>query len=279
MLNHISADPGPMPADTATVPRESPVVPTLPISESSREHTDSFEQGSMTEMRECMVHQEDAGAWEDTETDELTVRNGGSEDPEGANRSDPSDPSDDVATSNDIVESEQAEAEHVPHASVGQETVEDRDAGDHDSQRAAILARAEAAGLFLDYPDLHADDALSDPVLGPLLRGEVKPSLRRLLEPVECRPTAESHMEALTDLAEAAVSETVSTMVSDAVRAAVEAEEEKLLAHIRVRGRRPQENGTASASGIRMHPAVDRLTRRERAMLAERAGRGETIRL
>ena len=31
------------------------------------------------------------------------------------------------------------------------------------------------------------------------------------------------------------------------------------------------------AGGIRMHPAVNRLTRKERAMLAKRAENGETI--
>jgi hypothetical protein len=35
----------------------------------------------------------------------------------------------------------------------------------------------------------------------------------------------------------------------------------------------------SAAAGVRMHPAVNRLTRRERAMLAKRAEDGETIKL
>ena len=63
------------------------------------------------------------------------------------------------------------------------------------------------------------------------------------------------------------------------MESAVKESEERLLSHIRARGQRPAENGVTAAVGIRMHPAVERLTHRERAMLAKRAEDGETIRL
>ena len=65
--------------------------------------------------------------------------------------------------------------------------------------------------------------------------------------------------------------------MSAAVAEAVRETEERLLSHIRARGQRPSEVGTGGAAGIRMHPAVNRLTRKERAMLAKRAENGETI--
>ena len=52
---------------------------------------------------------------------------------------------------------------------------------------------------------------------------------------------------------------------------------QKLLTHIRARGQRPSEVGMEGGGGIRMHPAVNRLTHKERAMLARRAENGETI--
>ncbi len=85
--------------------------------------------------------------------------------------------------------------------------------------------------------------------------------------------------EAVLTAVSEAVSAAVSTAVSEAVAAAVAESEERLLTHIRARGQRPAENGTSASVGVRMHPAVERLTRRERAILAERAGRGETVRL
>jgi hypothetical protein len=67
--------------------------------------------------------------------------------------------------------------------------------------------------------------------------------------------------------------------VAEAVADAVRSTEERLLGHIRARGQRPSEVGTGGGAGIRMHPAVNRLTRRERAMLAKRAENGETVKL
>ncbi len=142
--------------------------------------------------------------------------------------------------------------------------------------REELLLRAEAEGLPGIYPDFDPDEALSDPELGALLRGETAPSLRRLYEAVYMDRIVESRVQSRLD---AAVAEAIATAVPEAVAAAVAESEERLLGHIRARGQRPGENGTSAAVGIRMHPAVERLTRRERAMLAARAERGETVRL
>lgn len=151
------------------------------------------------------------------------------------------------------------EAASAPAAEIGAEEVSDE------------LA-AEAEALRADYPDFDLAAEMAHPVMGALLRGEGKPTLRQLYEAV--------HMEAITAgrvarAVEAAVAETVAEAVENAVRES----EERLLEHIRARGRRPAENGIRAALGIRMHPAVGRLTRRERAMLAKRAEDGETIQL
>ena len=135
---------------------------------------------------------------------------------------------------------------------------------------------AEAEALRADYPDFDLAAEMAHPVMGALLRGEGKPTLRQLYEAV--------HMEAITAgrvarAVEAAVAEAVEGAVAEAVENAVRESEERLLEHIRARGRRPAENGIRAALGIRMHPAVGRLTRRERAMLAKRAEDGETIQL
>ena len=128
----------------------------------------------------------------------------------------------------------------------------------------------EAEGVRAVYPDFDLTAALGDPVLGALLRGEIKPTLRQLYEA--------THLDTVTagrvaSEVQAKVAEAVSAAVAEAVRET----EERLLSHIRARGQRPSEVGTGGAAGIRMHPAVGRLTRRERAMLAERARDGETI--
>jgi hypothetical protein len=128
----------------------------------------------------------------------------------------------------------------------------------------------EAEALRGLYPAFDLAAALADPVMGALLRGEAKPSLRQLYEA--------THLEAITEgriasAVEAQVGEAVRTAVAEAERAC----EERLLGHIRARGQRPSEVGTRGAAGIRMHPAVERLTRKERAMLAKRAENGETI--
>ena len=132
----------------------------------------------------------------------------------------------------------------------------------------------EAEGVRAVYPDFDLTAALGDPVLGGLLRGEVKPTLRQLYEATHLDSITEGRVasEVQTKVAEA-VSEAVASAVAEAVRDT----EERLLSHIRARGRRPSEVGADGAAGIRMHPAVNRLTRKERAMLAKRAENGETI--
>lgn len=132
----------------------------------------------------------------------------------------------------------------------------------------------EAEGVRAVYPDFNLAAELAHPVLGAILRGEIKPSLRQLYEAV--------HMEDITagrvaSAVQAQVAAAVTSAVAEAVAAAVKETEERVLSHIRARGRRPSEVGAVSSAGIRMHPAVNRLTRRERAMLAKRAENGETI--
>ncbi len=149
-----------------------------------------------------------------------------------------------------------------------------------------LSRRAAEEQITDDYPDFDPITALDDPALGPLLRGERPPALRELYEA--------THMDAILEARIAAAVETAlveaerrlaaeadaarEAAVAEAVSAAVREQEGRLLAHIRARGCRPAENGTASST-ISLRPAADRLTRRERAMLAERAERGETVEL
>jgi hypothetical protein len=140
---------------------------------------------------------------------------------------------------------------------------------------------AEAAGLLSEaeevraiYPRFNPAAALEEPLLGALLRGEAKPTLRQLYEATHLDDILEDRVAAgVQERVAAAVSEAVAAAVTTAVRET----EERLLSHIRARGRRPAEVGAAGGAGIRMHPAVNRLTRKERAMLAKRAENGETI--
>ena len=135
-----------------------------------------------------------------------------------------------------------------------------------------LLDEAEAVRAV--YPAFDLTAAMDHPVLGAILRGEAKPTLRQLYEA--------THLDAITEgriasAVQAQVSEAVSSAVAEAVAAAVRETEERLLSSIRARGQRPAEVGALGGAGIRMHPAVNRLTRRERAMLAKRAENGETI--
>ena len=129
---------------------------------------------------------------------------------------------------------------------------------------------AEAEGVRAVYPDFDLAAEMNHPVLGSILRGEVAPTLKQLYEATH-----------LDEILEGRVSKAVAERLDSAVTAAVEAallqHEQKMLDHIRARGQRPSEVGVHAATGIRMHPAVGRLTRRERAMLAQRAQNGETI--
>lgn len=158
-------------------------------------------------------------------------------------------------------------------AVVSEEALEEGASSEADAAEAAGLL-SEAEEVRAIYPDFNPAAALEDPLLGALLRGEVKPTLRQLYEA--------THLEdILEDRVAAGVQERVASAVSEAVAAAVATAvretEERLLSHIRARGRRPAEVGAAGGAGIRMHPAVNRLTRKERAMLAKRAENGETI--
>ena len=142
------------------------------------------------------------------------------------------------------------------------------DAGAETFVDAGLLAEAE--GVRAVYPDFDLTAALEHPVLGALLRGEAKPTLRQLYEAVHLDGIVEGRV---TSAVRAQVAEAVASAVAEAVRET----EERLLSHIRARGQRPSEVGTGGSAGIRMHPAVNRLTRKERAMLAKRAENGETI--
>ena len=67
------------------------------------------------------------------------------------------------------------------------------------------------------------------------------------------------------------------SLVAKAANAAALEAESKLIAHIRLCGIRPAENGTDRQKGGKKTPPVARLSRAERAKIAARAGRGERI--
>ena len=129
---------------------------------------------------------------------------------------------------------------------------------------------SEAEGVRAVYPDFDLAAEMNHPVLGSILRGEVAPTLKQLYEATHLDEILEGRVSK-------AVAERLDSAVTAAVEAALLAHEQKMLDHIRARGQRPSEVGVHAATGIRMHPAVGRLTRRERAMLAQRAQNGETI--
>jgi hypothetical protein len=133
---------------------------------------------------------------------------------------------------------------------------------------------SEAEGVRAVYPDFDLTAEMGHPILGAILRGEAKPTLRQLYEAVHLEDIVEGRVAATV---QAQVAEAVAGAVAEAVASAVRETEERLLSHIRARGRRPSEVGAMGGGGIRMHPAVSRLTRKERAMLAKRAENGETI--
>lgn len=114
--------------------------------------------------------------------------------------------------------------------------------------------------LCTAYPDVDPADLESDTTVCALLRGEIRPTPRQAYEI--------THLEAI-----------VEARVAERIEAAVRESEARILDHIRTCGQRPVENGVRAAVGVRMHPAVGRLTRSDRAALARRAERGETIRL
>ncbi len=133
-------------------------------------------------------------------------------------------------------------------------------------------------GVEQDF-DLTKQDLPTDESSASGLSDEI----RHAIERATARATAETIASAVNEAVSAAVTAAVEQAVASAVTrvsetAAAHAEEE-LMEHIRACGCRPAENGMHSTSGVRMHPAVNRLTRRDRAALAERAARGETVRL
>ena len=160
--------------------------------------------------------------------------------------------------------------EDIPQGDIPSEDVSPDTAGDDRT----LLAEAE--GVRAVYPEFDLTAELSHPIMGAILRGEVKPTLRQLYEAVHLEDILESRVASGV---QAQVAEAVTGAVAEAVAAAVRETEEKLLSHIHARGQRPSEMGMAGKGGIRMHPAVNRLTRKERAMLAKRAENGETIQL
>ena len=123
---------------------------------------------------------------------------------------------------------------------------------------------ADWSELCAVYPNVDPALVEQDASVRALLRGEVRPTPRQAYEI--------THLDAIV---EARVAEQVAEQVAHAVRES----EARLLDHIRTCGQRPVENGVRAAVGVRMHPAVGRLTRSDRAALAKRAQRGETIRL
>ncbi len=133
---------------------------------------------------------------------------------------------------------------------------------------------SEAEGVRAVYPDFDLTAELKHPILGAILRGEAKPTLRQLYEAIHLDDIVEGRVTATV---QAQVAEAVAGAVAEAVARTARETEERLLGHIRARGQRPSEVGAMGGGGIRMHPAVNRLTRKERAMLAKRAENGETI--
>ena len=114
--------------------------------------------------------------------------------------------------------------------------------------------------LCAAYPGVDPTRMEQDIAVCALARGEVRPTPRQAYEL--------THMDAI-----------VEARVAERIEGAVRESEARLLDHIRACGQRPMENGVRAAAGVRMHPAVGRLTRSDRAALARRAERGETIRL
>ena len=67
-------------------------------------------------------------------------------------------------------------------------------------------------------------------------------------------------------------------MMTDAVQSTAAATEAKVTANIRAKGARPAESGAAAQGGIVYRNDVSKLTKAERAEIARRVGKGETIR-
>ena len=174
----------------------------------------------------------------------------------------------------ELISEEIVPEEAVSEEAVFEETVSEEDATPDTGAAEALLAEAE--GVQAVYPHFDLTAELSHPVLGAILRGEAKPTLRQLYEAVHLEDILESRV---AEGVQAQMDKAIADAVAEAVAVAVRETEERLLSNIHARGQRPAEVGMAGGGGIRMHPAVNRLTRKERAMLARRAENGETIEL
>ena len=80
-----------------------------------------------------------------------------------------------------------------------------------------------------------------------------------------------------TDQAEREIEERIRTAVAEAVDAAKKETEQNLLASIRARGMRPTESALQSEGERALRPDAARLSREQRAEVARRAAKGETI--
>lgn len=165
----------------------------------------------------------------------------------------------------------------------GAEAVDPAPVPDADGTVNGSVDGEEAERLRAVYPTFDPEKEMQDPVFRALALGEVRPTLRQVYELCHAAEIfgahAETASETASETAPGVVSEADSEAVAAAVAAAIAAAEERLLGSIRARGYRPPENGLSASGGVRMHPAVDKLTRSDRAQLAKRAERGETIRL
>lgn len=66
-------------------------------------------------------------------------------------------------------------------------------------------------------------------------------------------------------------------IVNDAMRTSAADTEKRVVDNVRAKGTRPQENGTAAQSAFTIKDDVSKLTRKDRAEIARRAARGDTI--
>lgn len=141
---------------------------------------------------------------------------------------------------------------------------------DEETWQADLIREAEE--LQETYPSFALDRMMDDATFAGLVTGEIRPTLRQVYEMLCPQALIEASVQAR-------VQETVSAAVESAVNQAVAKAEENLLRHIQTRGMRPRENGSHASTGVRMHPAVHRLTREDRAKLAQMAQRGENVQL
>lgn len=110
----------------------------------------------------------------------------------------------------------------------------------------------EIAGIQEKYPDFDVEAEMQNPVTRRLLKSGV---------PLE-------HIYKLNHMDE---------VMGKAVETAVADTERRVTENIRAKGSRPDENGTQSSAGYVAKVDVSKLTREQRAEMAKKALRGETI--